>query len=96
MNYEKIKSLLRKNGFSISIIADAANVSNSHCIRVLKGERTSPRVAAYLSEALQLPVHEIFPDHSAYQQPSAEASMKQEKIKLLRQAVSKNLSDSDN
>ena len=52
MTYNEIKCKLKEKGYTVSIIAEAAGVSVSHCIRVLKKERISPKVAIYLANAL--------------------------------------------
>jgi lambda repressor-like predicted transcriptional regulator len=61
MNYETIKTELRKKGFSMSMIAEALGCSPVNVHQVCKGQNNSYRVAKAVAAVLELKVNDVFP-----------------------------------
>ena len=87
MDYETIKTELRKAGYSLSMIADALGCSPVNVQQVCKRDTKSQRVAKAVSTALDKPVSEVFPDIDIYQHAHYFNTSRQQRVDDLRERL---------
>lgn len=87
MNYETIKTELRKAGYSLSMIADALGCSPVNVQQVCKRDTKSQRVANAVATALDKSLSEVFPDVETYQAPHYFANSRQQRVDDLRERL---------
>lgn len=68
MIQDKIFQALKNKGLSVSILAEALNVSNQAVFNVIKTGKGSKRIAMAIAVAIESPLEQIFPYYSKIQQ----------------------------
>lgn len=87
MEYETIKTELRKKGYSMSMIADALECTPVNVHQVCKGTNNSYRVAKAVTTVLDLSIEEVFPGVSSYQGVQTFTSSRQQRVEELQQRL---------
>lgn len=87
MDYETIKTELRKKGYTLAMIAAALNCSPTNVQQVCKRITQSFRVAKAIALALELTVIEIFNDVPSYNNVEHFSTSRKERIQSLQQRL---------
>jgi hypothetical protein len=87
MDYETIKTELRKKGYSLSMIADALNCSPVNIQQVCKRLNHSHRVANAVATVLELEIKDVFPDVPAYLDVKFFTTSRKERVEALQQRL---------
>jgi hypothetical protein len=87
MDYETIKTQLRKKGYSMSMIADALDCTPVNVHQVCKGSNNSYRVANAVATVLDKEIKDVFPDVESYQQAEAFSTTREQRIEALQQRL---------
>lgn len=87
MDYETIKTELRKKGFSMSMIADALECTPVNVHQVCQGKNNSYRVAKAVATTLDLEISEVFPDVMSYQNVQEFNTTREQRVEELKQRL---------
>jgi len=87
MNYETIKTELRKKGYSMSMIADALGCTPVNVHQVCKGSNNSYRVANAVALALECEIKDVFPEVTSYVDVQHFSTSRQQRIEALQQRL---------
>lgn len=84
MTPEQIKKELKKQGYSLSLLAEAANTRRGRYSAVIHRHEKSRPIATQIAKALGKPLTEVFPDYQNLEQARA---VRQAKIEELQQRL---------
>ncbi|WP_065204276.1 helix-turn-helix domain-containing protein [Shewanella woodyi] len=88
MKANEIKAALQERGLTYSMIADAAGIKIAHISAIINRHNKSMKVANIVAKAIDLPVEQVFPEHTAVlNQRKKEQERRQNAVNDLRQRL---------